>query len=68
MDYLVENLAGTQLGDLNFDRQVQFDDFLRLSANFGREDLLFGDGDLNGDGTIGFDDFVILADNFGFEA
>lgn len=68
VDFLVENLARTQQGDLNFDRRVQFDDFLHLSANFGRDDLLYGDGDLNGDGVIGFDDFLLLASNFGFEA
>ena len=51
-------------GDTNFDGRVDFQDFLRLSRNFGRRGENLG-GDLNYDGAIDFLDFTILAANFG---
>lgn len=52
-------------GDLNDDRTVDLEDFLRLSHNFGLEDAGWQDGDLNGDGLVSFADFMILSEHFG---
>ena len=51
-------------GDTNFDGEVQFDDFLALSANFGEEGG-WGQGDFDGDGQVDFLDFLALSANFG---
>lgn len=61
--YLVEELLGTQLGDVDLNGSVEFADFLVLSENFGGE----GDwqhGDLDGNGFIEFADFLALSDNY----
>ena len=51
-------------GDTNFDGQVDFQDFLRLSSNFGRRGEEMA-GDLNFDDQVDFADFIILSANFG---
>lgn len=54
-------------GDANGDGNVDFSDFLTLSANFDQTgDWLSGDFD--GDGAVLFSDFLVLAQNFGIEA
>ena len=60
-------LAATGLleGDFNGDGSVAFDDFLRLSANFGDQVSSYIDGDVDCSGTVDFDDFSALAINFG---
>lgn len=55
---------GVVLGDLNMNGSVSFEDFLRLSANYG-SDGGWADGDITGDGKIQFDDFLLLAAHFG---
>ena len=53
-------------GDINLDGEVDFQDFLVLANNFGRnDDVLRADGDLDADGRVTFIDFVVLAENFG---
>ena len=52
-------------GDANGDGQVQFADFLILSANFGRDNATEAQGDFDGDGKVQFSDFLILSANFG---
>lgn len=53
-------------GDTNADGNVDFADFLALSANFGRDDADgFSDGDFNDDDVVDFADFLILSENFG---
>jgi hypothetical protein len=52
-------------GDLDGDGQVQFSDFIILSANFGTSVTSHTEGDINCDGTVGFDDFLVLSANFG---
>ena len=55
-----------QLGDVNGDDEVNFKDFLVLSANFGRDvGAAWEDGDFDANGAIDFSDFLILAQNFG---
>ena len=64
----IDNLRITavqgQAGDINGDGDVDFRDFLILSANFGKSGTLL-EGDLDGDGSIAFADFLLLSANFG---
>lgn len=53
-------------GDLDFDGEVSFQDFLQLARNFDEtESTLWSSGDFDSDGTVQFSDFLILARNFG---
>ena len=54
-------------GDVDFDGQVAFADFLVLSSNFGQQGG-YTEGDFNCDGEIQFPDFLILSANFGLAA
>ena len=51
-------------GDFNGDNEVNFSDFLALSANFGGQGGQ-AEGDTNCDGEINFTDFLTLSANFG---
>ena len=57
--------AGFLAGDLNFDGEVGFTDFLTLSGNFNENDLGYNEGDIDCNGTVGFTDFLTLSQNFG---
>jgi fibronectin-binding autotransporter adhesin len=52
-------------GDANDDGLVNFQDFVRLSNNYGLADKGWFGGDFNGDGTTNFADFVKLSNNYG---
>ena len=53
------------VGDADASGQVDFNDFLILSMNFGREiDATFEDGDFDDDGAVDFNDYLLLAANF----
>lgn len=52
-------------GDLDGDGEVVFDDFLKLSNNFGTHLPSYADGNINLEGGIDFADFLILSENFG---
>ena len=54
-------------GDANLDGQVDFSDFLRLSANFGL-DGNWADGDFDKTGRVQFSDFLLLSQNMGKSA
>ena len=57
--------AGNRLrGDADFDGDVAFADFLRLSGKFGQAGT-WSDGDFDANGTIEFADFLMLSGNFG---
>jgi ELWxxDGT repeat protein len=66
-------LAGTTLdffvlaGDLNRDRNVNFDDLLILAQNYGQTGRTFSQGNLDysADGLVGFDDLLLLAQRYG---
>ena len=61
--------ASDLAGDIDANGEVDFADFLVVSANFGTEVNPPGtNGDLNGDGTVDFPDFLILSGNFGQSA
>jgi len=56
------------IGDSNNDGEVEFADFLSLSANFGKnEDAVWDEGDFDGNGNVDFADFLALSANFGNE-
>ena len=61
--YLEE--LGALRGDINFDTEVGFADFLQLAASFGTDSATYVEGDLTCDEGVGFDDFLILSSNFG---
>ena len=68
VDHWITVLAQTRRGDANLDGKVDFQDFIALANNFGREEhwISWQTGDFNGDGRVDFADFLILAKNFGF--
>ena len=59
------NTKANPVGDLNQDARTDYDDFVILSANFGRSHVYQNDGDLDGDGEVGFSDFLLLSAHFG---
>jgi len=66
MDLLIEEIFGTYKGDTDLDGDVDFADFLNLSANFGKSpDASWADGDFDSDCEVGFTDFLLLSKNFG---
>ena len=67
-DFLIQSLLDTRRGDLNLDGQVNFADFLQLSAGFGKSEAGWSEGDLDGDLSVGFADFLLLSSNFGFSS
>ncbi|MGC4033608.1 MAG: endonuclease/exonuclease/phosphatase family protein [Tepidisphaeraceae bacterium] len=52
-------------GDTDGDDDVDFNDFLKLQANFGTAASDFAHGNFNYDGVTDFNDFLILQSNFG---
>ena len=53
------------MGDADLNGVVQFDDFLSVSANFGKPDAVWSDGDFDGNGAVGFADFLVVSNSFG---
>lgn len=64
--YIVENVLGSKVGDLDLNGRVEFADFLVLSTNFGKS-ASYAEGDADGDGVVGFADFLLMSTNFGFQ-
>ena len=58
------NSPSIRAGDLNGDGTIGFEDFLRLSANFGQAGTLHADGDFDGNGVVDFSDFLIFSSEF----
>ncbi len=52
-------------GDLDGSGEVDFDDFLTLSGNFGATDVAYSEGDIDCSGEVDFPDFLALSGNFG---
>jgi hypothetical protein len=60
-------IANRLNGDADFSGDVQFADFLILSANFGMAGV-WSEGDFDSSGDVQFSDFLILSANFGQSA
>lgn len=67
VDFWLKHSADTQRGDVDLSGSVDFDDFLKLSANFGSMDATWSDGDFDGGGEVDFEDYLALSANFGSE-
>jgi hypothetical protein len=67
VDHWVTDLKSTFIGDTNLDGEVEFDDFLAVSANFGQAGG-WAEGDFNVDEQVNFADFLALSANFGAAA
>ena len=52
-------------GDLDANGEVDFPDFLRLSANCGLSGVPYTQGDVDGNGEVAFPDFLQLSANYG---
>lgn len=65
--FWISNLKGTRPGDTDLDSDVDFGDFLKLSAAFGN-DGGWGNGNSDTDTDVDFADFLQLSANFGFDA
>ena len=57
--------VGSLPGDVNLDKEVGFNDFLNLSANFGQTGRTWTDGDIDCNSEVAFADFLIVSTNFG---
>jgi hypothetical protein len=64
-DQIWVNLFQATAGDANGDASVDFEDFLQLSNNFGKQQASWVDGDFDDDGEVAFADFLLLAAQFG---
>ena len=62
---VVMNTTEPLVGDANLDGNVSFEDFVKLSTNFGLANAHWWDGDFDSNGTVDFSDFVLLTINFG---
>lgn len=67
VDYLVNALLGTRLGDTDLDRDVDFEDFIRLANGILRPGG-WSNGSFHGREQASFDDFVTLSTNYGWRA
>lgn len=70
LSYRATEIQPPLFGDANLDGSVGFDDFLRLSAHFGKDIFLepapgWFTGDFDLDGVPDMDDFLALSANFG---
>lgn len=59
---------GVVAGDLDFDGDVDFEDFLGFSEQFGASRRQFSRGDFDCSGAVDFSDFLALSANFGHES
>ena len=65
VNIIVPPASGREVGDLDDSGEVNFDDFLILSATFGMEVEPSTGGDVDGNGEVNFTDFLVLSKNFG---
>ena len=67
---LPESVEATRYNVADLDRsgRVDFADFLRVSNNFGLDEIGYFDGDVTGDGSVGFRDFLEISNSFGIYA
>lgn len=66
MDILIEEIFGTVRGDADLDGDVDFNDFLAVTGNYGKTgDVSWAEGDFDGDCEVGFTDFLLMSGSFG---
>ena len=66
MDLLIEEIFGTVRGDADLDGDVDFNDFLAVTANFGKTgNASWSEGDFDSDCNVGFTDFLLMSETFG---
>ena len=58
-------MLSTGLGDHDLNMIVNFDDFVKLSNNFGMSGTGWDQGNGNTDDVTNFNDFVRVSNNFG---
>ena len=68
MQEIVEEARREGLRYVDSNGEVNFQDFLILSTNFGKPASSWGAGDFDADGSVAFADFLELSSNFGFTA
>jgi photosystem II stability/assembly factor-like uncharacterized protein len=61
-------LRRTLAGDADLNGIVNFDDLLRLAANYNAAGRYWSEGDFNYDGTVNFDDLLLLAARYNQQA
>ena len=64
LEFMITDVLSTYFGDLNLDGDVDFADFLVLSANFAKPGG-WAQGNLDLEENVSMDDFLILSGNFG---
>ena len=64
-NYLIEDIIGTQRGDGDLNRVINFRDFVALSNNIGQSNTTWDQGNYNLDRLTNFADFVELSTRFG---
>ena len=64
-DHMIEEVLGTAYGDADFNRIVNFDDFVVISNHFNSTGTLWMEGNQNLDNNTNFEDFVLVSTNFG---
>lgn len=65
VDSFINDLLQIQRGDIDLDGDVDFADFLQLSANYATDAAEWAGGDFNCDARVDAHDFDILLQNFG---
>lgn len=65
IDHWRKEIFGAIEGDANLDGNVDFSDFLILSANFGQHNSSWDRGDFDLNGHTEFSDFLLMSANFG---
>ena len=64
--FLVRDILGTELGDINLDGQINAADMMTMAASFSQANVGWAGGDLNGDDVVNLTDLMVLRQYFGF--
>lgn len=67
LDFMIQAVFKTRAGDTDLDGDVDFADFLNLSANFGKDISNWAQGNFDTSTDTAFADFLALSANFGFD-
>jgi hypothetical protein len=66
LNILVQQIAGTQFGDADLDRDVDFSDLLTLAQNYGTPATEWASCNFDGMAGVEFGDLLMLAQSYGF--